>query len=340
MQCGLGRTGWLFAYERTDVVPDVVTLAKPLAGGLPMGAVLMSAGIAASVEAGDHGSTFGGGPFVSTVAKHVFDRLSDPALLARVRENGAWLGESLRALAVRRNEIRAVRGVGYLWGIDVTRPAGEIVASAREAGLLILTAGDFTVRLLPPLIATRDELARAWRSSSGRCGERTDLAADGAAADVPSIVALVNGYASDTLMLPITAERVVLALADFIVAADARGRVRACGALKEYSPSLAEVASLAVARDARGSGLGTRVVAELEALARVRGIDELFALTMSAGFFESAGYAVTERTRYPEKILRDCTSCARRVRLPRGVRLARAAAWSSGPRSMNRPSPP
>ena len=158
VQCGLGRTGWLFAYERTDVVPDVVTLAKPLAGGLPMGAILVNGEIAAAVQAGDHGSTFGGGPFVATVAKHVLDRLSDPALLARVRENGVWLGESLRALAARRDEIRAVRGAGYLWGIDVTRPAGEIVANAREAGLLILTAGDFTLRLLPPLIATRDEL--------------------------------------------------------------------------------------------------------------------------------------------------------------------------------------
>jgi acetylornithine/N-succinyldiaminopimelate aminotransferase len=159
VQCGLGRTGWLFAYERTDVVPDMVTLAKPLAGGLPMGAVLMTQEIAASVQPGDHGTTFGGGPFVSAVARHVFDRLSDPALLARVRENGAWLGESLRALASRRDEIRAVRGVGYLWGIDVTRPAVEIVANARDAGLLLLTAGDYTVRLLPPLIATREELA-------------------------------------------------------------------------------------------------------------------------------------------------------------------------------------
>ncbi len=160
VQCGLGRTGWLFAYERTDVVPDVVTLAKPLAGGLPMGAILVTPEIAASVQPGDHGSTFGGGPFVATVAKHVFDRLSDPALLARVRENGAWLGEQLRALAARREEVRAVRGVGYLWGIDVTRPAGEIVARAREAGLLILTAGDYTLRLLPPLITTREELAQ------------------------------------------------------------------------------------------------------------------------------------------------------------------------------------
>jgi acetylornithine/N-succinyldiaminopimelate aminotransferase len=159
VQCGLGRTGWLFAYEGADVVPDVVTLAKPLAGGLPMGAVLVSAEIAAAVQTGDHGSTFGGGPFVSAVAKYVLERLSEPALLARVRENGAWLGDSLRALASRRDEIRAVRGAGYLWGIDVTRQASEIVANAREAGLLILTAGDFTLRLLPPLIATRDELA-------------------------------------------------------------------------------------------------------------------------------------------------------------------------------------
>jgi len=130
--------------------------------------------------------------------------------------------------------------------------------------------------------------------------------------DIDEIVSLVNGYASDSVMLPITSERVALALADFIVAADARGRVRACGALKEYSPSLAEVASLAVARDAHGSGLGRRVVAELEALARMRGIDELFALTLTAGFFESVGYVVTERARYPEKIRRDCTSCPRR----------------------------
>jgi acetylornithine/N-succinyldiaminopimelate aminotransferase len=159
VQCGLGRTGWLFAYERTDVVPDVVTLAKPLAGGLPMGAILVTAEIAAAVQPGDHGSTFGGGPFVAAVAKHVLDRLSDPALLARVRENGAWLGESLRALAARREEIRAIRGVGYLWGIDVTRLASEVIANARAEGLLLLTAGDYTLRLLPPLIATREELA-------------------------------------------------------------------------------------------------------------------------------------------------------------------------------------
>jgi len=131
-------------------------------------------------------------------------------------------------------------------------------------------------------------------------------------ADAGAIVALVNGHAVNGVMLPVTAERVALALENFIVAVDERDRVRACGALKEYSPSLAEIASLAVARDAQGAGLGKRLIRELEVLARVRGIEELFALTMTAGFFESAGYSVTERTRYPEKMRRDCASCVRR----------------------------
>ncbi|HEY7860751.1 MAG TPA: GNAT family N-acetyltransferase [Gemmatimonadaceae bacterium] len=130
--------------------------------------------------------------------------------------------------------------------------------------------------------------------------------------DVATIVSIVNGYAADSVMLPITMERVALSLDDFVVATDARGRVRACGALKEYSPSLAEVASLAVARDAHGSGIGRGIVAALEELARVRGIGELFALTLTAGFFKAVGYVVTERVRYPEKIRRDCSSCARR----------------------------
>src|SRR6185503_3125094 len=84
IQCGLGRTGTLFAYEQFDVVPDMVTLAKPLAGGLPMGAILMTNAIAETIKPGDHGTTFGGGPFLASVANHVFGRLSDPALLRHV----------------------------------------------------------------------------------------------------------------------------------------------------------------------------------------------------------------------------------------------------------------
>ena len=159
IQCGLGRTGWMFAYQRAGIVPDLVTLAKPLAGGLPMGAVLLTSEIAAAIRPGDHGTTFGGGPFVASVALHVLERLGDPTLLAHVAETGAWLGEQLAALAARSGRVRAVRGTGFMWGIDVMQPAAETVAKALEAGLLVCSAGDFTVRLLPPLVATRAELA-------------------------------------------------------------------------------------------------------------------------------------------------------------------------------------
>ena len=160
IQCGLGRTGTLFAYERLGVTPDMLTLAKPVAGGLPMGAVLVTDEIAATVKPGDHGTTFGGGPFVATVAQYVFDRLADPELLRQVRENGAWFGKQLEEIGQRTGHIRAVRGVGYMWGIDVTGTAAHVVNQAMEAGLLTCTAGEYTVRLLPPLVATRDELAQ------------------------------------------------------------------------------------------------------------------------------------------------------------------------------------
>lgn len=159
IQCGLGRLGTLFAYESTDVVPDMVTLAKPLAGGLPMGAVLMSADLASAMQPGDHGTTFGGGPLVASVALHVVQRLADPALLAHVGSMGEWLGGELESLARRTGRVRAVRGKGLMWGMDVVERAGDVVGRALDAGLLLLTAGDYTLRILPPLVTTREELA-------------------------------------------------------------------------------------------------------------------------------------------------------------------------------------
>lgn len=160
IQCGLGRTGHLFAYENTGVVPDMLTLAKPLAGGLPMGAVLVSEEIGATIKPGDHGTTFGGGPLVASVANYVFDRLSDPSLLKDVRENGAWLGERLDGIARRSGKVRAIRGTGFIWGLDVLDPANDIVKRGWEEGLLVLTAGEHTLRLLPPLVMDRTDLAR------------------------------------------------------------------------------------------------------------------------------------------------------------------------------------
>ncbi|MCC6318215.1 MAG: acetylornithine transaminase [Gemmatimonadaceae bacterium] len=160
IQCGLGRTGRVFAYEGLQVVPDLMTLAKPLAGGLPMGAILVSEAVASAMQPGDHGTTFGGGPFVATVASYVVDRLSDPALLAHVRALGDILREELEQVAARTGRIRAIRGVGLMMGIDVTEPAAEIVARARDLGLLLVSAGEHTIRLLPPLIIGDADLRR------------------------------------------------------------------------------------------------------------------------------------------------------------------------------------
>ena len=158
IQCGMGRTGCFLAHEPVGIKPDIVTLAKPLAGGLPIGAVLLTNEVASALQPGEHGTTFGGGPLVTHVAHHVCERIADPALLKRVRDDGAWFGAQLAALKDTHSSVRAVRGLGYMWGVDVTEPASAVIERARAQGLLIISAGDHTLRILPPLVATRADL--------------------------------------------------------------------------------------------------------------------------------------------------------------------------------------
>ena len=132
-------------------------------------------------------------------------------------------------------------------------------------------------------------------------------------ADVGEVSALVNGYASEDVMLPRTPEQVLLAVEDYVVATDAHGRLLACAALREYSPSLAELVSVAVAREAHGRGLGRVVVAAVERLALKRGFSTVFAHTLSPCFFEALGYAVVDRGKYPEKCARPHTACVQRL---------------------------
>jgi predicted acetylornithine/succinylornithine family transaminase len=160
VQCGLGRTGTLFAYEQGDVVPDILTLAKPLAGGLPMGAVLVTDAIGRALKEGDHATTFGGGPLVASVALAVVRTIAEPRFLSAVREKGAWLGAALARLAARSGRVADVRGRGLMWGIELTEPAAPYVSAARERGLLLLTAGANVIRLVPPLVITAEHLER------------------------------------------------------------------------------------------------------------------------------------------------------------------------------------
>ena len=160
VQCGLGRTGTLFASEASGVVPDMSTLAKPLGGGLPMGAILVSDRIAGALAPGDHATTFGGGPFVATVALEVVRTIADPDFLADVRAKGELLGARLRALSARSRRVKEARGRGLMWGLELNEVAAPLVAAARERHLLVLTAGPTMIRVVPPLTVTREDLER------------------------------------------------------------------------------------------------------------------------------------------------------------------------------------
>jgi acetylornithine/N-succinyldiaminopimelate aminotransferase len=162
VQVGLGRTGTLWAHETAGITPDLMTLAKPLAGGLPMGAVLVAGHVADALRPGDHGSTFGGGALVASAALAVCERLGDPDFLARVRHRAAVLGAELERVAAQRpDRVRAVRGAGLIRGVEISVPAADVVRAALEAGVLLCTAGENVVRFLPPLTASVDELRAA-----------------------------------------------------------------------------------------------------------------------------------------------------------------------------------
>jgi acetylornithine/succinyldiaminopimelate/putrescine aminotransferase len=160
VQCGLGRTGSLFAYEQLGVTPDIVTLAKPLAGGLPMGAVLVTDKVAAAIKSGDHATTFGGGPLVSTVAHAVVQHIAQPAFLAEVKAKGELLATLLARLAFLPR-VKEVRGVGMMWGVELNGPAAPYVTRLFDAGLLVASAGENVLRLLPPLVVSEVEITQA-----------------------------------------------------------------------------------------------------------------------------------------------------------------------------------
>ncbi|MGD8320652.1 MAG: acetylornithine/succinylornithine family transaminase [Gemmatimonadota bacterium] len=158
IQCGLGRTGRAFAWQHHGVVPDLMTLAKPLAGGLPMGAVVVSDRVAATLRPGDHATTFGGGPLVASVALAVTRTLTEPAFLERVETLGLHLATRLTELRDRHASVTDVRGLGLMRGMALDGAAAPVVARARDLGLLVVSAGPSVVRIVPPLTISAEEL--------------------------------------------------------------------------------------------------------------------------------------------------------------------------------------
>jgi predicted acetylornithine/succinylornithine family transaminase len=171
VQTGLGRTGTLFAYQQAGVAPDILTLAKALAGGIPMGAMLAREEVMAAFSPGSHAATFGGNPFASAVALETLNTILEEDLPGRAARLGARILDRLRALQARLPVIRALRGRGLLIGIEVAADAKAIVATCMERGLLILTAGDDVLRLVPPLILSEAEADEGLAILEGVLGE-------------------------------------------------------------------------------------------------------------------------------------------------------------------------
>jgi acetylornithine aminotransferase/acetylornithine/N-succinyldiaminopimelate aminotransferase len=158
IQCGLGRTGRAFAYERLTGLPDIVVVAKPLAGGLPLGAFLAREEFAAAFSPGLHGSTFGGGPLVCATGLTFLETVERKRLLVNVRARGAELHAGLKKLAAKFDFIREVRGEGLMLGVDLDVEGAPYVAEALKQGLLINCTHEQILRLLPPFILTAQQV--------------------------------------------------------------------------------------------------------------------------------------------------------------------------------------
>lgn len=159
VQCGVGRTGSFFAYEQYQVKPDIVTLAKGIAGGFPLGVMLANEKAASGFAPGDHASTFGGNPLGTAVGNGILDMVGNKDFLKQVQEKGTYLGEKLSDLKDER--IVALRGTGLIWGLELETEVAGLIEICRQLGLLLVGAGTKVVRWVPPLNVSQQEMDEA-----------------------------------------------------------------------------------------------------------------------------------------------------------------------------------
>jgi len=158
IQCGMGRSGKMFCYQNYDVQPDIITCAKALGCGVPVGAFAAVEKVAAAFEPGDHGTTYGGNPFVCAAVAKVFDLFEEQKVLDNVKENGDYLYEKLEAFAKENPCVKEHRGFGFMQGLEFTMPVKDIASKALENGLILISAGTNTIRFLPPLVMQKAQI--------------------------------------------------------------------------------------------------------------------------------------------------------------------------------------
>lgn len=161
IQCGMGRTGTLWAYEQYKVIPDMMTLAKPVGGGLPLGVVICKEDIALALSPGDHGTTFGGNPVACALGTTTLDIISQKPFLKEVKLKGEYLKKKLNALKKKLENIQEIRGNGLLVGIQLNEDPLPFINKCKQQGLLVVKAGQNTIRMLPPLIVKTKEIDKA-----------------------------------------------------------------------------------------------------------------------------------------------------------------------------------
>jgi acetylornithine/succinyldiaminopimelate/putrescine aminotransferase len=158
VQCGIGRTGKMFAYEHYGVKPDIVSLAKGLGAGYVIGAIIANAKVGKGFEPGTHASTFGGNPLSTTATNVVLKALSEDGLLEQVEEVGNYLKEALLNLELNYSTIIEVRGIGLMLAIELDQPVGEIIAKTLEKGLMLINSGTHILRFVPPLTIEKKDV--------------------------------------------------------------------------------------------------------------------------------------------------------------------------------------
>lgn len=159
IQCGMGRTGKMFAWQNYDVKPDIMTVAKALGCGVPVGAFLMTQKVAdKSLAPGDHGTTYGGNPFVGAAVSAVFDQFKELSIVDHVNEVAPYLAKRLDELVEKYDCLTAQRGMGLMRGLVCTLPVGKVSAKALENGLIVITAGSDVLRFVPPLVIEKEHV--------------------------------------------------------------------------------------------------------------------------------------------------------------------------------------
>ena len=163
IQCGMGRTGQMYAYQHYDIRPDIVTTAKALGGGVPVGAFAVTEKVAkTSLVPGDHGTTYGGNPLVCAAVHKSIDMMEELELPKHVRETTPYLEKKLQELTDKYDFVTGHRGMGYMQGLILTIPVADVVKNCLKAGLVVLSAGSDVLRLLPPLIADEEDFDRGF----------------------------------------------------------------------------------------------------------------------------------------------------------------------------------